>query len=134
MPATMPASCSALLLVFGLLAVGHQVEAAAVPPASGPECPGTGLGYACREGSPGFNWQPPSSAPAPDPLLSVRSTTLLEHVPQRNINAAPTNRPSLFLSQGNATALWLRGAAGCASWYDQVEDFMLMRLMQVDTA
>jgi hypothetical protein len=69
-------------------------------------CSSTGQGWVCREAEPGFIWQPPQSAPSPDPLFA-----------------------------GNATALWLRTTkpgqpATCAGWYAQIESFMLARIEQ----
>eukprot|EP01043_Picozoa_sp_COSAG02_P072251 COSAG02_NODE_13537_length_1382_cov_1.070928_2_plen_309_part_01 len=64
--------------------------------------PPAGQGRAAHQLQPGFNWQPPASAPLPDPLFA-----------------------------GNGTALWLRAAgAACDSWYPPIEEFLLLRIMQ----
>ena len=83
-----------------LFAVGLSAVLSSGP--QPPLSPPAGQGRAAHQLQPGFNWQPPASAPLPDPLFA-----------------------------GNGTALWLRAAgAPCDSWYPPIEEFLLLRIMQ----
>ena len=85
-----------LLLLLPLLAAAAASSATAAAAAT---CAATGQGFPCLEDRPGFVWQPPSSAPTPDPVLA-----------------------------GTAAHLWLRTAApgsglpGRCGWYSAIED------------
>ena len=90
-------SCDVIRALFGLW--WALVAAATSPPAT------SGQGASARESSPNFVWNPPSSAPLPDPVLA-----------------------------GNSTVLFLRvkdsSSSGCGVWYPPVEDFLLSRIAQ----